>query len=104
MAVDPSSITVDLDETSGTLTVTGDLDEVVVGELRDALEKHTGGYTRSLVVDLSGVDYLPSVAVGVLAKAMRQAADHGQGIELVAAEGTIAQRVLLVCALPHRTS
>lgn len=102
--MEPAPIALAYDETSGVLTVTGELDETSAAALRDALHQHTDAFARSLVVDLSGVDYLPSVAVGVVAKAMQQAEAHTQRIELVAAEATIAQRVLQVCGLPHRTS
>ncbi len=94
----------DFDETSQTLTVAGELDESTSGELRDAIQKHSGDFSHSLVVELSAVEYLPSVAIGVLAKAQQTATARDQAVELLAAEGTIAQRVLQVCALPHRTT
>ncbi len=98
----PSPFAVNFDETSSVLTVSGEIDdEFRAQELRDAIAERSGGFTKRLVVDLSDVTYLPSVAVGVLAKAQRQFDDESQ-LELVAAQGSIAQRVLVVCALPHR--
>lgn len=94
---------VDFDESSAVLTIAGDVDEAESTAIQAAIESHSLGYTRDLSVDLSAVTYLPSVAIGVLAKA-RQAFPSPAGLELVAAAGTIAQRVLVVCALPHRTT
>ncbi|MFB9314566.1 STAS domain-containing protein [Nocardioides plantarum] len=90
------------DGTRQALIVTGELDEETSLELRDAIETHTGSYARPLAVDLSAVDYLPSAAVGVLAQALQKSGTGEHPLELVAADGTIAQRVLQVCALPHR--
>ena len=92
------------DGTQQALIVTGELDEETSLSLRDAIETHTESYSRALAVDLSAVDYLPSAAVGVLAQALQKSTGAEQPLELVAADGTIAQRVLQVCALPHRAS
>ena len=85
----------------GLLTVSGSVDEYAVIALRNALREQTADYTRSLTVDLTDADYLPSVAVSVLVAAMRSAEQNGTSVSLVAAAGTIAQRVLMVCALPY---
>lgn len=92
------------DDTAHALIVTGELDEGTSLTLRDAVATHSDSFTRSLAIDLSGVAYLPSAAVGVLAQALQKGSGAGHPLELVAAEGTIAQRVLQVCALPHRTA
>ena len=102
--MEPASFTLAFDETSGVLTVTGELDEVSSAVLREVVQKHSGDYAESIVVDLSAVEYLPSVAIGVLAKARQTAEARGRSVDLVAADGTIAQRVLQICALPHRTA
>ena len=86
---------------SDTLVVSGSVDETAGPALRQAIEKHSDGYTRDLVIDLGEVDFLPSIGVGVLALAMRSADHNGASISLVAVEGTLAQRVLAICALPH---
>ncbi len=96
----PFSVT----KTSGVLTVSGSVDEYAVIALRNAIREHTEDYTTPLHIDLSDADYLPSVAVSVLVTALRSAEQNGTTITLVAEPGTIAQRVLLVCALPYLTS
>jgi anti-anti-sigma factor len=88
----------------GLLTVSGSVDEYAVIALRNALREQTQDHTQSLSVDLTDADYLPSVAVSVLVAAMRACEQHGSSLSLVAAPGTIAQRVLMVCALPYRES
>lgn len=88
----------------GLLAVSGSVDEYAVIALRNALREQTGEYTTSLSVDLTDADYLPSVAVSVLVSAMRSAEQNGVELSLIAAPGTIAQRVLMVCALPYRES
>ncbi|WP_167736745.1 STAS domain-containing protein [Nocardioides sp. 1609] len=93
---------VEFDESTRTLTVSGEVDEATAVALRDAIDAATATYQRSVVVDLSAVGFLPSVAVGVLAQAVQRATGAGHPIELRAEAGSIAQRVLEVCALPHR--
>jgi anti-anti-sigma factor len=89
---------------AGTLVVRGDIDDYGIITLRNLLAEHATASGGVLEVDLNGVDYLPSVAVGVLTRAMA-AARHAQGdLVLVADRGTVAQRVLHVCALPYRES
>lgn len=88
----------------GLLTVSGSVDEYAVIALRNALREQTGEHTAALTVDLTDADYLPSVAVSVLVAAMRSNEQNGVDLTLVAAPGTIAQRVLMVCALPYRES
>lgn len=104
VAVRPGSFTAEYDDATHVLTVAGELDEAASAALREAIDARSDGHTRPLVIELSAVDYLPSAAVGVLARAHKQATTAGQELELLATEGTIAQRVLLVCGLPHRTS
>jgi anti-anti-sigma factor len=98
----PFSATFEAD--SSTLKVVGAIDEVSGQTFRDALQKVSAEYTRDVVVDLSEVDFMPSLAVGVLATALKAAREHGTTLDLLALEGTIAQRVLAVCALPYRAS
>lgn len=92
------------DEDASTLTVTGEVDEASGALLRHAIEKGSDDFRRDLVVDLSEVLYFPSLAVGVLATAGKRAADSGHQLDVLATEGSIAQRVLTVCGLPHRTA
>jgi len=99
--VDFRPFAIDHDAQSNTLLVSGSIDETAGPELREAIEKHSAGYTRDLTIDLGDVDFLPSIGVGVLALAMRSGDQNGASVTLVAAQGTVAQRVLTICALPH---
>jgi anti-anti-sigma factor len=101
--VPDAPFSLDFDATAGVLAVSGDLDDEPTAALRTALEEHSQGYAAGLVLDLSGVTYLPSAAVGALAKAGQQFAASGSSLELAAASGSVAERVLTVCAMPHRS-
>lgn len=92
------------DSASRVLIVTGEVDEPASMSLRRDIETHSETFSRDLVIDLSGVGYLPSAAVGVLATVRQRFSESGATMDLVAGKGSIAQRVLSVCALPHRTS
>jgi anti-anti-sigma factor len=83
------------------LTLSGELDEATTFELRELIGTGSAGLQKDLVVDLSAVDFLPSAAVGVLAKARATAQANGATITFAATEGSIAQRVLTICGLPH---
>ena len=95
-------LTFSVDPDTGTLRVSGEVDELSGDAFREAIQKHSEDYTRDLVVDLGDVDFLPSLGVGVLAVAIRTAEERGSRIELVAGKGTIAEQVLHICGLPHR--
>lgn len=90
------------DATSRVLNVSGDLDEEPVAALRHVLAERGRENGEGFVVDLSGVTYLPSAAVGVLARASQDLEAAGVPLELAAAAGSVAQRVLTVCAMAHR--
>lgn len=85
-----------------TLYVSGSVDELSGVHLRDDITKYSADHTEDLTVDLVDVDLLPSVGVGVLAVAIRQAESNGATIELVARKETIVQRVLTICGMPFR--
>ena len=95
-------LALDYDADSSTLAVAGSVDESSGSVLRAALERYSDGYAKDLVVDLGDVDFLPSLGVGVLAVAMRTASEREASIELVAVDGTVAQRVLAISGMPHR--
>lgn len=95
---------IELDEAAQTIFVSGDLDELAIVALRDRVVEASGSFTQPLTIDLSAVTFLPSAGVGVLATAQQRGSTSGQPIDLVAADGTIAQRVLTVCALPYRVA
>ncbi|MCW2765500.1 MAG: Anti-anti-sigma factor [Nocardioides sp.] len=94
----------EFEPTTGTLRISGVIDEASGGSLREALRLASEDFSRDLTVDLNDVDFLPSVAVGVLATARNAAEDAGVQLELLAHEGSLAQRILVVCALPYRSS
>jgi anti-anti-sigma factor len=100
--VEERPLTTTYDDATSTLLVSGSVDELSGVALREAIEKHSEGCTQEMSVNLTDVDFLPSLGIGVLAIAMRTAEENGSRINLVAADGTIAQQVLSICGLPHR--
>jgi len=99
--VEERAFSYEVDDGSGRLVLHGDLDEGVTVQVRTLLKEITDGLTRDLTVDLTDVDLLPSSAVGVLANAQDAATKQGAALTFVAAEGTIAARVLTICGLPY---
>lgn len=95
------AFTFEIDDESSRLVLHGDLDEGATVRVRMLLKKVTEGLTRDLTVDLVDVDLLPSSAVGVLANAQDTASKQGATLTFVAAEGTIAARVLTICGLAY---
>jgi anti-anti-sigma factor len=90
-----------LDEEHGVLVLHGELDEPASTELRETITKATKELTSGLAVDLADVSFLPSPAIGVLATAKEDARSHGATITFVAPEGSVAARLLTICALDH---
>jgi len=91
----------ELSEAGHTLTLHGEVDEVAAVELREVLRAITADLVGELKIDLTDVDFLPSVAVGVLAAAQGAAVAKGASIAFVATSGSIAQRVLTICNIAH---
>jgi anti-anti-sigma factor len=89
------------DETQDLLLIEGSVDELAGPAFRDDLAKHSDEYTKPLRVDLSEVDFFPSLAVGVLAVAMRRGREGNAEVEVLARGGSIVARVLTICALPY---
>ena len=92
------------DEATAVLTLRGEIDEGAGVALRENIATTTQNYTRSIAIDLTEVDYFPSLAVGVIARALARAREAGIELVLRAAPGTVAQRVLTVCGLEHQTA
>ncbi len=86
----------------GTLVLHGSVEYDAVIELRNLVAEHSEDHTKDLTIDLSDVDYFPSVAVGVIAKALAAAHEKGTTLDLVAKPGSVPQRVLTICAIPFR--
>ena len=91
----------EVSDLSDRLVLHGDLDEGATVQVRMLLKDITEGLTRDVTIDLSDVDLLPSSAVGVLANAQDTAAKQGAAVTFVAADGTIAARVLTICGLSY---
>lgn len=91
----------DLDEQRSLLVVHGDLDEPATIELREALVKATEELHSPLAVDLTDVTFMPSPAIGVLATSQDKARRNGADLTLVAAPGSMAARLLTICAIDH---
>ncbi len=83
------------------LSIAGSVDELAGPAFRDDLAKHSDQHATSLKVDLSRVEFFPSLAVGVLAVAMRKSREAGAELEVLAQEGTLVARILTICALPY---
>jgi anti-anti-sigma factor len=81
---------------SHTLVVSGSIDEQSVDEFRSALHRYVSG-TPNAIVDLSDVDFLPSMAVGALVGAMKRAEGS---LTIVAGDGCVAAKVLAICGIP----
>lgn len=87
-----------------TLVLHGELDEGASVVVRELISEASGGLARDLRIELSDVQFIPSAAVGVLAKARDTARKNGAEVSFVAAEGCVAQRVLAICGLPYQES
>lgn len=96
--------TYEVSDDAGRLVLHGDLDEGATIQVRMLLKELTGGLTRDLEIDLTDVDLMPSSAVGVLANAQDTASKQGAALTFVAADGTIAARVLTICGLPYEVA
>jgi anti-anti-sigma factor len=99
--VKPDPFRYDLDDTHGVLTLHGELDEVASVELRELLTNVTDEFTTYLAIDLADVSFMPSAAIGVLASSREKARRNGATMVLVAPAGTLAARLLTICALDH---
>ena len=91
----------ELTENPPRLVLHGELDEAACVEVRGLIGSASADLSRDLAVDLSDVEFFPSEAVGVVAKSRATAARNGATLTLVAADGSVAQRVLSICGLAH---
>jgi len=99
--VDENPYAATYDAENSLAVVTGSVDELSGQSFRNDLEKYSDGFARDLTVDLSGVDFFPSIAVGVLAVAMKNARNAGTELDVVVQPGTVVARVLTICGLPY---
>jgi anti-sigma B factor antagonist len=71
------------------LTIHGDVDLRVAGELEDRLSSAIDEEPSALVVDLSGTTFLDSMALGVLLSGMKRLREQGGGFPVVAPGGDV---------------
>nr|WP_228499390.1 STAS domain-containing protein [Nocardioides agariphilus] len=102
-AVPDLPLTSSYDEHTAVLAVSGDVDAGSTETLRLTIEQCSNDYRTSLEVDLTGVTYLPSVAIGMLVRAEQSFTAAGATLTLAARTGSPAQRVLTVSAMPFRS-
>jgi anti-anti-sigma factor len=95
--------TYDLDEGNRVLKLHGELDQPV-STLRQTIADATNALSADLTIDLADVSFMPSPAIGVLASSKAGARLHGATITFVAPEGSVAARLLTICALDYVTS
>jgi anti-anti-sigma factor len=93
--------TYDLDHELGVLVLHGELDELASTELRETIRKASDELTTDLAIDLTDVMFLPSPAIGVLAASKADARGHGATLTFVAPAGSVAARLLTICALDY---
>jgi anti-anti-sigma factor len=82
-----------------TLVVAGTISETDRHAFRQALRDATDGYRRAVTVDLTAVEFFPSLAVGVLIGARRACGPRGS-ITVVACPDSIVRRVLDIVGIP----
>jgi anti-anti-sigma factor len=88
------------DAETGTLALSGILDDLSLAEMCAALDAATAAHTRDTVVDLSEVDFLPSMALGALATTLKGMRTAGCSFVITTAPGALAHRVLKISGLP----
>ena len=62
----------------GLLAVTGELDLATAPRLREAIDTFVEAGVQRLVIDLSAVDFVDSVALAVLVRTRQRLGDHGE--------------------------
>jgi anti-sigma B factor antagonist len=80
------------------LALAGDIDLHSAPQVRDRLEDLRGQGRKTVVLDLSGVDFLDSSALGTLVAAQRSFAEDGGGLR-VACPQPHAQKVFRITRL-----
>ena len=77
------------------ITVIGELDLHTSPSLHDEISSAIAAGARSVAVDLSGVGFMDSTALGVLVSASATAKDHGAELCLVGVTGSPARVLAL---------
>lgn len=94
----------ELDSDRAVLAVHGELDDPAATELRSAIAEASSQLTTDLAIDLGAVSFMPSPSIGVLATSQAEARRNGATITLVAPRGSVAARLLTICALDFETT
>ncbi len=71
------------------ITVTGEIDVATAPALRERLHSQVAAGHATLVVDLLGITFLDSTALGVLVGALKRCREAGGDLRLVATEPRI---------------
>ena len=71
------------------VTVTGEIDVATAPDLRECLLAQEADRVSAIVVDLTGVSFIDSTALGVLVGAYRRQEDAGGALKLVVTESRI---------------
>lgn len=87
------------DDATATLTLVGIVDELSLEDMSEAIRVASADHTRSVTIDLGGLDFLPSIGLGVLAVAMRKGRKLDAPVHLVTRRGSLSHRVLEVSGL-----
>jgi len=90
-----------LDPKGVVFTAWGELDIATTPELRACLDAAFAAGMERLVVDLSFLDFLDSIAVAALLHARRQLGDEGR-MSVVVAASSYARMVFEIAGLAHR--
>lgn len=80
------------------VAVTGEIDVATAPDLRDCLVAQAADGVSAIVVDLTGVSFIDSTALGVLVGAFRRQEEAGGTLKLVVTEPRIL-KVLEITAL-----
>lgn len=80
------------------LTVLGDLDLAGAPRLRQSVVSETAAGIRHLVLDLTAVDFIDSIGLGVVVGALRRLRAHDGELSVVCPEQRI-RRVFEICDL-----
>ena len=75
------------------VAISGRLDALQAGELRQLLQGHIDDGTIRLVVDLSTAEFVDSAGLAALVRGMKQARSSGGDLRLVAPQNPEAMRV-----------
>ncbi len=84
-------INVSKSESGTVVATTGELDVHSAGSLEQALQDLIGQGDNTLVLDLTGLEFLDSTGLGVMVKALKWAQDAGGSLRVVADDEKITK-------------